>query len=92
LAELPVGGDAGLSAMARRVIDTNHYMTLATRDPDGTAGTSAALQRGAQFGRVRSDHRMGADAGTQAAGDIAGAVVGDLPPDPEMREPRLQAS
>jgi Pyridoxamine 5'-phosphate oxidase len=30
-----MGGDADLSPMARRVIDTNHYMTLATRDPDG---------------------------------------------------------
>jgi Pyridoxamine 5'-phosphate oxidase len=30
-----MGGDGDLSPMARRVIDTNHYMTLATRDPDG---------------------------------------------------------
>lgn len=28
-------GDPDLDAMARRVIDGNHYMTLATLDPDG---------------------------------------------------------
>jgi hypothetical protein len=36
LAELPMGGDSDLSARARRVIDTNHYMTLTTRDPHAT--------------------------------------------------------
>jgi hypothetical protein len=30
-----MGGDANLSAMARRVIDTNHYMTPTTGDTDG---------------------------------------------------------
>ncbi len=35
LAEPPMGGDADLSAMARRVIATSHYTTLTTRDPDG---------------------------------------------------------
>jgi hypothetical protein len=30
-----MGSDADLSAMARRVIDTNHYMTPVTRDADG---------------------------------------------------------
>jgi hypothetical protein len=29
------GGHPDLNAMARRVIDANHYMTLATADPDG---------------------------------------------------------
>jgi nitroimidazol reductase NimA-like FMN-containing flavoprotein (pyridoxamine 5'-phosphate oxidase superfamily) len=29
------GGHPDLNAMARRVIDANHYMTLATTDPDG---------------------------------------------------------
>lgn len=29
------GGHGGLDALARRVIDGNHYMTLATLDPDG---------------------------------------------------------
>ncbi|MGB6453776.1 MAG: pyridoxamine 5'-phosphate oxidase family protein [Streptosporangiaceae bacterium] len=29
------GGDPGLNAMARRVIDANQYMTLATTDPGG---------------------------------------------------------
>jgi hypothetical protein len=28
-----MGGDADLSATARRLIDTNHYVTLATRGP-----------------------------------------------------------
>jgi len=29
-----MGGDADLSAMARRVIGTSHCTTLTTRDPD----------------------------------------------------------
>jgi Pyridoxamine 5'-phosphate oxidase len=31
----PADGHPDLNAMARRVIDANHYMTLATTDPDG---------------------------------------------------------
>lgn len=31
----PTAGHADLDAMARRVIETNHYMTLGTADPDG---------------------------------------------------------
>jgi hypothetical protein len=30
-----MSGHPDLNAMARRVIDANHYMVLATRDPDG---------------------------------------------------------
>jgi hypothetical protein len=30
-----MGGNPELNAIARRVIDSNHYMTLGTQDPDG---------------------------------------------------------
>jgi hypothetical protein len=36
-----MSGNAELDAMARRVIDGDHYMTVATRDPDARQRRSA---------------------------------------------------
>jgi hypothetical protein len=50
-------GDPELNAMARRVIDANHYMTLATLDPDGRPRLSPvyyAVARYADFYWVSS--------------------------------------
>src|SRR4051794_7866379 len=40
---------ADLDAMARRVIDTNHYMTLATVDPDGRPRVSPVYYTAARY-------------------------------------------
>jgi hypothetical protein len=41
--------DPGLNAMARRVIDTNRYMTLATLDPDGRPRLSPVYYTAARY-------------------------------------------
>jgi len=43
------GGDPGLDAMARRVIDTNHYMTLGTTDPGGRPRLSPVYYTPARY-------------------------------------------
>lgn len=40
---------ADLNAMARRVIDANHYMTVATQDPDGQARLSPVYYTAARY-------------------------------------------
>lgn len=40
---------ADLNAMARRVIDANHYMTLATTDPDGRPRLSPVYYAAARY-------------------------------------------
>ena len=45
----PAGGHADLNAMARRVIDANHYMTLATADPDGRPRLSPVYYTPARY-------------------------------------------
>ncbi len=42
-------GDPELNAMARRVIDANHYMTLATLDPDGHPRLSPVYYTAARY-------------------------------------------
>ncbi len=42
-------GDPELNAMARRVIDANHYMTLATLDPDGRPRVSPVYYTAARY-------------------------------------------
>jgi len=42
-------GDPELNAMARRVIDANHYMTLATLDPDGRPRLSPVYYTAARY-------------------------------------------
>jgi hypothetical protein len=42
-------GDPDLGAMARRVIDANHYMTLATLDPDGRPRLSPLYYTAARY-------------------------------------------
>jgi len=42
-------GDPELNAMARRVIDANHYMTLATLDPDGRPRLSPMYYTAARY-------------------------------------------
>jgi hypothetical protein len=42
-------GDPELNAMARRVIDTNHYLTLATLDPDGRPRLSPVYYTAARY-------------------------------------------
>jgi len=42
-------GHADLDAMARRVIDTNHYMTLATQEPDGRPRLSPVYYTAARY-------------------------------------------
>jgi Pyridoxamine 5'-phosphate oxidase len=44
-----MSGHADLNAMARRVIDANHYMTLATRDPDGRPRLSPVYYTPARY-------------------------------------------
>jgi hypothetical protein len=44
-----MSGHPELNAMARRVIDTNHYMTLATRDPDGRPRLSPVYYTPARY-------------------------------------------
>jgi nitroimidazol reductase NimA-like FMN-containing flavoprotein (pyridoxamine 5'-phosphate oxidase superfamily) len=41
--------DADLNAMARRVIDANHYMVLATLDPDGGPRLSPVYYTAARY-------------------------------------------
>lgn len=41
--------DLDLDAMARRVIDGNHYMTLATREPDGGPRVSPVYYSAARY-------------------------------------------
>src|SRR5215472_11559452 len=43
------GGHPDLNAMARRVIDANHYMTLATADPDGRPRLSPVYYTPARY-------------------------------------------
>jgi hypothetical protein len=45
----PTAGHADLNAMARRVIDANHYMTLATTDPDGRPRLSPVYYTPARY-------------------------------------------
>jgi hypothetical protein len=45
----PAGGHPDLNAMARRVIDANHYMTLATTDPDGRPRLSPVYYTPARY-------------------------------------------
>jgi nitroimidazol reductase NimA-like FMN-containing flavoprotein (pyridoxamine 5'-phosphate oxidase superfamily) len=45
----PPMGHADLNAMARRVIDANHYMTLATTDPDGRPRLSPVYYTPARY-------------------------------------------
>ena len=42
-------GHAELNAVARRVIDANHYMTLATRDPHGRPRLSPVYYTAARY-------------------------------------------
>jgi hypothetical protein len=42
-------GDPELNEMARRVIDANHYMTLATLDPDGRPRLSPVYYTAARY-------------------------------------------
>jgi Pyridoxamine 5'-phosphate oxidase len=44
-----MSGHANLNAMARRVIDANHYMTLGTRDPDGRPRLSPVYYTPARY-------------------------------------------
>jgi hypothetical protein len=44
-----MSGHAELNAAARRVIDGNHYMTLATRDPDGGPRLSPVYYTAARY-------------------------------------------
>jgi hypothetical protein len=44
-----MSGDPELDAMARRVIDANHYMTLATMDPDGRPRLSPLYYTAARY-------------------------------------------
>jgi hypothetical protein len=46
---VPMNGHPELNAMARRVIDANHYMTLATRDPDGDPRLSPVYYTAARY-------------------------------------------
>ncbi|MBV9533937.1 MAG: pyridoxamine 5'-phosphate oxidase family protein [Solirubrobacterales bacterium] len=46
---LQMRGDPELDAMARRVIDANHYMTLATVDPDGRPRLSHVYYTAARY-------------------------------------------
>jgi hypothetical protein len=48
-AATPGGGHADLNAMARRVIDANHYMTLATTDPGGRPRLSPVYYTPARY-------------------------------------------
>ena len=43
------GGDPDINAMARRVIDANHYMTLATTDPGGRPRLSPVYYTPARY-------------------------------------------
>jgi hypothetical protein len=43
------GGHADLDAMARRVIDANHYLTLGTTDPDGRPRLSPVYYTAARY-------------------------------------------
>jgi hypothetical protein len=43
------GGHPNLNAMARRVINANHYMTLATTDPDGRPRVSPVFYTPARY-------------------------------------------
>ena len=45
----PASGHPDLNAMARRVIDANHYMTLATTDPDGRPRVSPVYYACARY-------------------------------------------
>jgi hypothetical protein len=44
-----MGGHSDLNAMARRVIDSNHYMTLATLDPGGAPRLSPVYYTAARY-------------------------------------------
>lgn len=44
-----MSGQPELNAMARRVIDANHYMTLGTRDPDGGPRLSPVYYTAARY-------------------------------------------
>jgi hypothetical protein len=44
-----MSGHPELDAMARRVIDANHYMTLATREPDGRPRLSPVYYTAARY-------------------------------------------
>lgn len=44
-----MSGRVDLNAMARRVIDKNHYMTLATHDPDGETRLSPVYYTAARY-------------------------------------------
>ncbi len=44
-----MGWDADLGVTARRVIDANHYMTLATLDPDGRPRVSPVYYTAARY-------------------------------------------
>ena len=44
-----MSGHPQLNAMARRVIDANHYMTLGTRDPDGRPRLSPVYYTAARY-------------------------------------------
>ncbi len=45
----PMASHPDLDAMARRVIDGNHYMVLGTRDPDGQSRLSPVYYTPARF-------------------------------------------
>lgn len=47
-----MGGHPELNAMARRVIDANHYMVLGTRDPDGSPRLSPVYYTPARYSRL----------------------------------------
>jgi hypothetical protein len=44
-----MSGHSDLDAMARRVIDANHYMTLGTQDPDGRPRLSPVFYTAARY-------------------------------------------
>jgi hypothetical protein len=44
-----MSGDPDLDALARRVIDANHYMTLGTLDPDGRPRLSPVYYTAARY-------------------------------------------
>src|ERR1051325_9983052 len=44
-----VSTDLDVDALARRVIDANHYMTIATREPDGGPRVSPAFYSAARY-------------------------------------------
>ena len=46
---MPVSGHPDLNAIARRVIDANHYMTLGTLDPDGRPRLSPVYYTAARY-------------------------------------------